>query len=464
MLSKLGSIFFSLRTKTTALILIFVAVLMSIVIGLIDREAGRVILIESLEKGISVATGLASSSEEPILTNDDLSLFASVKGITDNRGIIYGMIVDRNRKVIAHNDISQSGQDYREPQGIATLKEGPRYRIISYNSSTGIIYDISVPVVYRRLGEKIGQAHVGISKSIIDEAIEGVTRYIRYLTFISLLIGGLGAFSLTTLMVKPIKVLVDGTRAIRKGDFEQRLRSRRRDEVGELMKAFNEMADGLKEREFIRNTFKKFVHKDIVDEILRDHTKIKVGGERKKVTVLFADIRKFTHISESSEPEEIVQLLNQYFTTAIDIIDRNDGIVDKFIGDSVMAVFGVPFPKRDDSLRAVRTALMIREAVRAMNEKRARAGRFIYHIGIGVNTGYAVAGNVGSEDRMEYTVLGNTVNVAARVEGLAVPDAILITEDTYQEVKDFVITGAKEEVSLKGKSGTVGIYSVEGLK
>ncbi len=147
------------------------------------------------------------------------------------------------------------------------------------------------------------------------------------------------------------------------------------------------------------------------------------------------------------------------------MIDRNDGVLDKFIGDAMMVTFGTPVSKEDDALRAVKAALEMKETVEELNEKRAADGKETIILGIGINTGNVVAGNVGSEDRMEYTVLGDAVNVAARLEGLSRTGDVIISADTYKEVKDKVIAvKASEKVALKGKSESQEVYRVERLK
>lgn len=465
MAAKKGGLIFSLRFKLLIGILLFVGLLMGTVIGLINRNVGETILSESIEKGLAIARGIASASEDPLLTNDDLTLFTTMKGVIDNRGVVYGMAVDKDGRIRAHNDVNLSGKPYMEPSGASVFRTGKDYLIKSYMGESERIYDISIPVFSIGATEEIGRVHLGLSEKTAKETVERAGRYIIYLSAFGLVIGGLGAFILATVMVKPIKLLVSGVRAIGEGRFQQRLDIRRRDEIGELTSAFNDMAKGLEEREFIRNTFQKFVHKDIADELLKNPDKVKVGGERKKVTVLFTDIRGFTPLAENMPPEEVVALLNRHFSSMLPIINRNGGVLDKFMGDAMMVTFGTPFPKDDDALRAVKTGIMMREMRRALNEVRGKEGKVPIHMGIGINTGYVVAGNIGSEERMEYTVFGDVVNIAARIEGLSREEDVVITEDTYKEIMDSVaVSEQREEVSLKGKSRPVTIYRVLNIK
>lgn len=465
MAAKKGGLIFSLKFKLLTGILLFVGLLMGTVIGLINRNVGETILSESLEKGLAIARGIASASEDPLLTNDDLTLFTTMKGVIDNRGVVYGMVVDKDGRIRAHNDVNLSGKPYMEPSGASVFRTGKDYLIKSYMGESERIYDISIPVFSIGATDEIGGVHLGLSEKTAKETVERAGRYIIYLSAFGLVIGGLGAFILATVMVKPIKLLVSGVRAIGEGRFQQRIDITRRDEIGELTSAFNDMAKGLEEREFIRNTFQKFVHKDIADELLKNPEKVKVGGERKKVTVLFTDIRGFTPLAENMPPEEVVALLNRHFSSMLPIINRNGGVLDKFMGDAMMVTFGTPFPKDDDALRAVKSGIMMRDMRRALNEARGKEGKAPIHMGIGINTGYVVAGNIGSEERMEYTVFGDVVNIAARIEGLSKEEDVVITEDTYKEIMDSVmVSEQREEVSLKGKSRPVTIYRVLNIK
>ncbi len=456
---------FSLKLKLVISMLVFIAALMGTVIGFINKNVGETILSESIEKGLAIARGIATASEDPLLTNDDLTIFSTLKGVTDNRGVIYGMVVDKEGSIRGHNDVKLSGKPYSEVSGAEISKTGSDHVIKSYQEKSGKVFDISVPIYSKGAGEEIGRVHLGLSEKIARETMERASRYIIYLSALGLFLGGVGIFLLATVMVKPIKLLVAGVRAIGEGKFHQRIDIQRRDEIGELTSAFNDMAKGLEEREFIRNTFQKFVHKDIVNELLKNPDKIKVGGERKKVTVLFSDIRGFTPLSENMPPEEVVALLNRHFSSMLPIINKNGGVLDKFMGDAMMITFGAPFPKGDDALMAVKTGLMMKDMRRALNKNREKEGKAPIHMGIGINTGYVVAGNIGSEERMEYTVFGDVVNTAARIEGLSREEDVIITEDTYKEIMDSVTIGQeKEEVSLKGKSRPVTIYRVLNIK
>ncbi|KAI9329391.1 hypothetical protein DFJ73DRAFT_860793 [Zopfochytrium polystomum] len=189
-----------------------------------------------------------------------------------------------------------------------------------------------------------------------------------------------------------------------------------------------------------------------------------LGGKRKKVAILFSDIRSFTTLSESMEPHEVVELLNHHFSDAVNAIMSEQGILDKYIGDAVMAVFGVPFVSPDDSIHACNAALRMKESLVIFNEARAKAGLIQIKIGIGVNTGMVLSGNIGSTKRMEFSCIGDAVNLASRIEGLTkyYNMTILVSEFTLQETGNHFVTREVDQVVVTGKSKQVGIYELLG--
>ncbi len=236
------------------------------------------------------------------------------------------------------------------------------------------------------------------------------------------------------------------------------------DELEDLASGFNTMVDGLQERDKLRTTFGKYMTASVMEHLMAG--KVQLGGETLTATILFSDIRSFTSISEKMDAKGLVALLNEYFTEMVDVVIKEDGVVDKYIGDAIMAVFGAPVTKKDDALHAVRAAIGMRVALAHLNEKLVARGLKPLKTGIGVHTGEVVAGNIGSEKRMEYTVIGDTVNLASRLESstkeLGTP--VLISDDTYQLVKDHIDARAVKEITVKGREKPVMTYEVLGLK
>lgn len=212
-----------------------------------------------------------------------------------------------------------------------------------------------------------------------------------------------------------------------------------------------------KEKQEIKSVFNVHVSPAVVNELLSDPGKCQLFGTRKYLTVLFADIRGFTTISEKMQPEEVVALLNECFTELSDVVFKFDGFLDKFIGDALLAVFGTPIAHKDDALRAVRTAWEMQQKINEIEKKHSYSG---LQIGIGINSGDVVAGNMGSQKRMNYTVIGDNVNLAQRLEDMAKGGQILISEETYRLVYAIVNVNKLEPVVVKGKTQAVQIYEV----
>ena len=210
----------------------------------------------------------------------------------------------------------------------------------------------------------------------------------------------------------------------------------------------------------LKNTFKRYVSKQVVDEILDDETKLNLGGEEREITVLFSDIRGFTSMAENMNPEEVVSTLNEHFKEMIEIVFKYNGTLDKIVGDQLMIVFGAPISNKDDTIRAINTALDMQSKVKAINKTRAKKGAEPVFIGIGVNKGLAVSGNIGSDERMDYTIIGDTVNLGARLCSVAKPGEILISKSVYNEIKTDFECRTLKPISVKGKKEKISVYSL----
>lgn len=218
------------------------------------------------------------------------------------------------------------------------------------------------------------------------------------------------------------------------------------------------------EKQRVTGIFGRYVSKSVVDELLATKEEITVGGERKDVTLMFVDIRGFTPLSEKMEPEEVINILNEYLDLCSRAVFANEGTIDKFMGDGVMVIFGAPIVQEDHAKRAVRTALMMQSEAEALSDRlQEKYGRSVA-FGIGINSGPAVVGNIGSNERLDYTAIGDTVNLAARLESNAKPNQVLISESAYEQIQDEFACTKLEPIKVKGKEQPVQIYQLEGNK
>jgi len=220
------------------------------------------------------------------------------------------------------------------------------------------------------------------------------------------------------------------------------------------------------ERRIIKDMFARYMSQEVMEKLMETPDSVNLGGDKRDATVFFADIRGYTSFSENREPEEIIEILNEYFTEAVEKVVQHRGYIDKFIGDCIMAVWGVPMlPEKEDAFHAVSCALAIQDTVRSSKRKFFRNVASRLRIGIGVNTGPLVAGNLGSIQRMDYSVIGDTVNLAARLEGVAQADEVIISQSTKNQLGDKLFRfEERPAVKVKGKEKPVQIYHVLGLK
>jgi adenylate cyclase len=211
-----------------------------------------------------------------------------------------------------------------------------------------------------------------------------------------------------------------------------------------------------------RDRLAKYFSKDVVDLVLNNPESLGQGGQRMVATVLFADIRNFTQLSTVMQPEQVVELLNRYFSTMVDIIFKNGGTLDKFLGDGLMALFGVPYSLDKPEERAVRTALEMLEALQIMNRELEAKGMLRLDIGVGINAGPVVAGNIGSSQRHEYTVIGDTVNLAARLEALnkETRTQILVSASVYDAIRNTFRTRQLGPLRIRGKPEPLDVFAV----
>lgn len=447
----------SLKVKLSLLITGLVVLTVVLVSALLIRQQQRALTAEITKRGLTIAENLAAGGKSALVTNDDLALNVALKHVMKDPDVVYAAFVDEAGIVRAHSDVAFIGKPLPRPAGLAPLGADPLVQ--TYESeANGDIIDFATPLQFSNV--RIGALYIGFSQRSIAAALAAARNHAVVITFGLALLAVGGAVALATVLSRPIFRLVDATQKIAGGDFNVEVPVTTHDELGTLTESFNQMARSLREKEMIKRAFTRYVAREVVEEILKDPERMVLTGERREVTVLFCDIRGFTPIAERLSPEQVVSFLNEFYTLMIETTFRHGGTLDKFLGDAVMAVFGAPVRHPDHAIRAVRTALDMQAAMARLNERRHRIGDDPIRVGIGVSLGEAVAGTVGTEERMEYTVIGDSVNLAARLEANAKPGRILISQATYDRIRDQVKVRELGGLKVKGKEDEVDVYEV----
>jgi adenylate cyclase len=449
----------SLKVKLSLVITALVVLTVSLVSAFLIRQQQQTLTAEMTKRGLTIAENLSAAAKSSLLASDELTLNVLVGDAMKDPDVAYVAIVDENGTVLAHSDVGEIGKPIARPPGLEKLGAEPLIRTYA-TKPRGEVIDFAMPLDFS--DTPVGALYLGFSKQAITDALARAFRRAVVSTLAMVVVGVLGAVGLSTLLSRPIFRLVRGTRAIAEGDFNVSLPVTSGDELGVLTESFNQMARSLREKEMIKHAFTRYVAREVVEEILKDPEHLVLTGERREATVLFCDIRGFTPLSERLSPEDVVSLLNEFYTLMIETTFKHDGTLDKFLGDAVMAVFGAPIAHPDHATRAVRTAIAMQEGITNLNEARARDGKERIDVGIGVAVGEVVAGTVGSGERMEYTVIGDSVNLASRLESNAKPGRILISGRTYDKVRHLVEVVPLGPIKVKGKEEQVEVYEVVG--
>jgi adenylate cyclase len=384
------------------------------------------------------------------------------------------------REIKAYSDLEITFFDQSEPRKInvllATTFDGKeREGLVSTLQGRAFVPQQITDVSFNReryvsyllpLRTETGTAAVLLQRSL-DKELAPYLRLER--TYLVLALLGLAISAAVGIWIargvsKPVLQLAEGARRIGEGDYQHRANVNQPDEMGLLAASFNHMSKGLAERDQVRDLLGKVVSPAVAAELLRKD--VTLGGEEREVTVLFSDVRSFTTMCEALPPQEVLGTLNRYFTRMSAIVEAHGGVVDKYVGDAIMALFGAPLASPNDADRAMETALEMCEALDELNSQQQVRGYPVIKIGIGINTDVVIAGNMGSQARLNYTVIGDGVNLASRLEGLTkTPEyatRIIISSTTLTKAKRRYQTRPLGEVAVKGKQKPTEIYALLG--
>ncbi len=411
---------------------------------------------QAVQRGMLALSQYAQQARLPLIEKNDLPLNTLTKNATKIEGLVLAYIVDHTGMIRAHTEIDRLhtpaevwlGHDREQREG-----ETVYFNTLSDTGEPLLILRRSIWFQDRLLG----QIYIGLSLDHIQKVIREDQLSILYMILPLLVIGVLVAITLGFWFSRPISHLAQATAEISKGNYTYRIKLKRNDELGHLAKAFNHMNAELLQKDLVQKRFGKYVGLEVAELISNQPEEDWLKGKRCEASIVFTDIRGFTRHAETLEPEELVEQLNVYLEIAAEVISTSGGYVDKFIGDAVLGVFGVPLPLDDHADKALDAAL---EMQRRFHNGRHAGNALLDAVGISIHSGMVLSGNIGSRRRLEYTVIGDSVNVAARLNGVAGPGEIVITRSCYEKIRQTVAVEKMPPQMIKGRVSPIDAFRI----
>jgi adenylate cyclase len=272
------------------------------------------------------------------------------------------------------------------------------------------------------------------------------------------------SFLISRSVSEPFQRMGEAMKKIREGKLNVSISVVSNDEMGVMAAGFNRMAEGLRERDFIRETFGSYVSQEVAAEILTSNAGVKLAGELRDISILVSDLRGFTRLTATMEPQLVLKMINAYLEAMTEVIVRHDGTIDEIMGDGLLVFFGAPRRLPDHARRAVECALAMQSASLLLNEEYEKQSLPSLEMGIGINCGELVVGSIGSEKRRKYGAMGSPINVAYRVEAQTSGGEILVTPEIHERLGQSLIVQSLREVTLKGIEDPMILYQVVGIK
>ena len=445
-----------LQLSITTIIVVFLTTL--ILSSVMLNRQKELLRMQTVEKGTVSLEYFAENARIPLIHDNTLQLNTLIKNTLDVEGLLYAAIVDTGKKIKAHTKPSMIGKNFININPVEKVRGNSAVTYFEDVLSDGKrVLNLTQPITFK--DKQLGEVHVGVSIDFIEQSIQREQVSIILITLAILCVGIAAALLLGHRFSRPISKLLLATEEISRGNYHYKVNLERRDELGNLAKAFNHMGEELWKNALMQKSFGKYVGTEVLDMIAADPERVWLRGHRNEATVFFADIRGFTHYLDTAEPEVVVGQLNEYFEIATKVIIQFGGFVDKFIGDAILGVFGVPAYRQDHVERAVRASIYLQHKLK---RKDIGSNKLLGAVGIGIDTGVIVSGNIGSQVKMEYTVIGDCVNVASRLNGLAGPGEIIISNSVYAKLDHMVAVEALPPQEIKGKPGLIDVFRVLG--
>lgn len=420
----------------------------------------------------TVVEQLADNSKELVMSDDILSLMVVISNLGAQDNILGAVIYSDDGQILASSGIIPSDEIYRLYNRSKEQQSNKDHFQLKWKTNSEHEQVIGAtsyftPIKFQNI--VAGHALVTFSTAEIEQTILKMIQTIIAATIIMILLGVFVSLHMGRRISKPLHSLMDASREISNGNYNYHIDERRNDELGNLTEALNRMANGLLEKTQVENAFSRYVSKNIAKEIMGNLEHIQLGGHHVEGSVIFADIVGFTALSEKHPAEKITGVLNDYFSYIALASKMYLGTIDKYMGDCAMIVFGVPEEDKLHKLHAIYCAIMIQKLIERINIIRRKSNQLAVTFRIGINSGSMLAGNLGSTERMQYTVVGESVNLASRLQHIAKENQIIISREFYDDPdiqwrlkakksKSIHLRGIKEEVSTYIVTDVIELY------
>ena len=438
--------------------------------GILFYDQTRIMEEQINEFGNTMVTHLARSVQEPLLADDKLAMGVLVSSLMTSQSVIGTEILSPAGVSIVEAGLSPFAAEtstfmFSSAEIITTAdskQSWPWQLKIAEKLHVNVVSFIS-PIMFRDV--TAGYALVSFSQENLDRAKKKAIFSIAIATLIIIILGIRMAFSVSKRISRPVHHFMEAIEAFDQGNYEFRFGERRRDEVGQLMSAFDRMAAGMVQKNQVEKALDRYLSPQVAKQVMTNLDAVKLGGKRVVGSVLFADIVGFTQMSEGMDPEDLAAILNHYFSLITQACELNHGTVDKYMGDCVMLLFGAPEEDKEHAFHAALCGLLIRRLVDHENKQRQAKELPPINFRIGINAGSMLAGNMGSKEKMEYTVVGDTVNLASRFCSMADADQIVVSNNFYEQKNIRRRLKAREHIPMKlrGFEGMVDTYLIESI-
>ncbi len=418
--------------------------------------------------GQTVVQQAAESAKEPLLANDGLLLQVLTANLASSDQIVGTEIYSKEGRLLARAGLSpfQAGAPFNgrsEP----FLDDSDHTISWQWNRSTHNPVDAIAfvsPVRFRDV--VVGYAIISFSRELMTQTLRESLHSIVKITLVLVSLGVLLSYLLGQRLTRPLRNLLAMSRAIGSGLYEYRITERRHDEIGYLMHSFNAMAEGLLQKRQVEQALSRYVPPEVARRVVAGLEPVELGGNQAYGSVMFVDIVDFTARSETMPPEKVAVLLNEFYRAISSAASLYHGTIDKYMGDCAMVVFGVPDADEEHAFHAIACAVFFQQLARQLNRERRANGLPPMHYRIGVNAGEMLAGNIGTQERVQYTVVGDSVNLASRLCSVSTAGQIIISEQmlAFPGVKEGTMVREFESIRIRGKAEPVSTFLVEGLR